>query len=317
MSKSLFDIQMNGFAGVDFQQEDLTVEEMRRAVAALERHETHRIFLTLVTDGVEALEGKFRNMERIRAADRWVADAICGYHLEGPWISPEKGYCGAHDPALMGNPSWSDYERLQAAAGGHIRLVTLAPELPGAIPVIKRIVESGCAVSLGHTNATDAEIDAAIGAGAKFCTHLGNGVPGEMHRHNNVVQRLLARDNLIAFFIPDGIHLPPGVLKNYFRAKPEGQRLFTTDCMSAAGAPAGRYKLGRREMDVGEDRIVRLPGELTFSGSALTPDDGVRNIAQWLGIGPQEARRLFSTAVAGCFGITLPTLPSGGEGQPG
>jgi N-acetylglucosamine-6-phosphate deacetylase len=208
----------------------------------------------------------------------------------------------------MGPPRFEDFQRLQESANGNVRLITLAPEWPRSEQTTEQIVQSGVHVSLGHTNASDSEIDAAIAAGAKFCTHLGNGVPLEMHRHDNVVQRLLARDELVAFFIPDGIHLPPAVLKNFFRAKPFGKALFTTDCMSAAGAPPGRYRIAHHELEVGEDRVVRPPGGVGFAGSALTPDEGVKNAAAWLGLSEDDARGLFSDRVAEAFGISLPTI---------
>ena len=306
---SLFDIQVNGFAGVDFQQPDLAAGDLRRAVGGLAAHETRRFFLTLITDSIGSLCAKLQNIERIRSSDPSVGEAACGYHIEGPWLSPEPGYRGAHDPRHMGSPDIADFDRLQEAAGGHIKLLTLAPELPGSADVIRHAVSSGVQVSLGHTNASDADIDKAIDAGAKFCTHLGNGVPAEMHRHDNVTQRLLARDELTAFFIPDGIHLPPFVLKNFFRAKPPGKALFTTDCMAAAGAPSGRYRIAHHELVVGEDRVVRAPGTSGFAGSALSPDEGVRNIRRWLGLDEAEARRLFSTAIADAFDVVLPLLP--------
>ena len=264
---------------MDFQQPDLSAADLRRAVDGLAAHETRRFFLTLITDGICSLCAKLQNLERIRSADPVVGEAACGYHIEGPWLSPEPGYRGAHDPRHMGSPDIADFDRLQEAAGGHIKLLTLAPELPGSSDVIRHVVRSGVEVALGHTNASDANIDKAIEAGARFCTHLGNGVPSEIHRHNNVTQRLLARDELTAFFIPDGIHLPPFVLKNFFRAKPVGKALFTTDCMAAAGAPPGRYRVAHHDLEVGEDRVVRSPGTSSFAGSALAPDEGVIYLA--------------------------------------
>jgi N-acetylglucosamine-6-phosphate deacetylase len=203
----------------------------------------------------------------------------------------------------------ADFNQLQKAANGRIRLVTLAPEWPETPEVIRELVSQGVLVSLGHTNATESQIDAAINAGAKLCTHLGNGVPQTLHRHDNVIQRLLARDELVAFLIPDGIHLPPAVLKNFFRAKPPGKALFTTDCMSAAGAPPGRYFLAGTKVKVGADRIVRKPGETCFAGSSLAPDEGLENIQRYLGLAPEPARALFSTEIAALFGIPLPDLP--------
>ena len=308
MPSSLFDIQVNGFAGVDFQRADLSADDVRRAVEALAAHETHRFFLTLITDGIDALCAKLKNLERIRAADPLIHAAVCGYHIEGPWLSPLPGFYGAHNPLHLKLPLIADFERLQEAAGGHIKLLTLAPELPGSADIIHSITRAGSQVALGHTNASDADISEAIAAGARFCTHLGNGVPIEMHRHDNVIQRLLARDELVAFFIPDGIHLPPSTLKNFFRAKPAGKALFTTDCMAAAGAPPGKYSIAHHELQVGADRIVRASAHSGFAGSALSPDEGVDNIRRWLGLDENTARSLFSGSIADFFGIQLPTL---------
>lgn len=307
--RSLFDVQVNGFAGVDFQQSNLSAAAMRHAVDVLAVHQTRRFFVTLMTDSLPALEAKLAGWEQARKQDAAIAEAVCGYHLEGPWLSPEPGYCGAHDPSLMIAPRLRDFARLQHAAGGLVRLVTLAPELPGAAVFIRELRAEGVHVSIGHSMADQHHIEAAIGAGARFCTHLGNGVPPLLDRHRNVMQHLLACDELTAFLIPDGIHLPPAVLKNFFRVKPKGRALFTTDCMAAAGSPPGRYRLGRHELEVGLDAIVRLPGSAQFAGSSLTPPQGVANAAAWLDIPLAEARSLHSTAVAEHFGIDLPHLP--------
>lgn len=306
LQSCLFDIQMNGFAGVDYQQANLSAEDLRRSVDALHQHATGRIFLTLITDDLESLVKKFARIEQFRAADAKVAETVCGYHLEGPYMSPEPGYCGAHPPECMRAPDYDEFLRLQEAANGNIRLVTIAPEWDGSDRFIARAVKDGVEVSLGHTAADEAAISRAVDAGARFCTHLGNGIPAELHRHDNVLQRLLARDELYAFFIPDGIHIPPHVLKNFYRAKPEGKALFTTDCMAAAGAPEGRYTIGSVEVEVGADRVVRQPGKANFAGSALTPDVGVENLTRWLDLSPEHARSLFSDRIAELFGIQLP-----------
>lgn len=307
-AKSLFDMQVNGFAGIDFQQGNLSLEALQVAVAQLAVHQTRRFFVALITDSVEALGRKLKRLETLRSRDEAVHRAVCGYHVEGPWLSPKPGYCGAHDPSLMSAPDAGAFHHLQACAQGNIKLFTLAPELPGAVSCIEAIVKSGAEVALGHTEADGQSIDAAIAAGARFCTHLGNAVPEELPRHDNVIQRLLSRDELYAFFIPDGLHVPPSVLKNYVRAKPPGKTLFTTDCMAGAGAPPGSYTLGGLNIDVGEDRVARFPGGLHFAGSTLTPDEGVDNLRRWLGYTVQEARAPFSQAAAEPFGIDLPDL---------
>lgn len=304
---SLFDLQVNGYAGVDFQNSALTQADLRRAVDALRGAQTHRILLTLITDDMEALAGKFARIERFRAADAVIAETVCGYHLEGPFMSPEDGYRGAHPAEYMRAPDLAAFQRLQAAAGGNIRLLTLAPEWPGSVEFIAALAGDGVVVSLGHTNASEEQIDAAVRAGATMITHLGNGCPVTLPRHDNVIQRLLARDELTACLIPDGGHLPPFTVRNFFRAKPRGQVLLTTDAMAAAGASPGLYRIGRLEVE-SRDGFVRAPGSANLAGSCLTPPDGVANAAKWIGIPETEARAMFSTAVADRFGIRLPEI---------
>ncbi len=298
----LFDFQVNGFGGVDFQRDGLTRDQLRRAVTALRTHGAGRIFVTLITDESDRLCARLRRFEELRADDEAAARMIAGYHLEGPWLSPQPGYCGAHPPGPMHAPDLGEFDRLQTAAGGCIRLITLAPEWPGSGAFIAEVVARGVRVSLGHTDASEAQIDAAIAAGARFCTHLGNGTPAVLPRHDNVTQRLLARDELTACLIPDGVHLPPYVLRNFFRAKPPGKVLFTTDAMAAAGSPPGRYSLGDLSVEVGADGVVRQPGGEGFAGSALTPAEGVRRTASFLGLSEAEATR-FWTESAEAFGV--------------
>lgn len=304
---SLFDLQVNGFAGVDFQRADLSLVDLHHAVVALRAHETQRIFLTLISAEPDALCQQFERIERLRDSDPLIAETVCGYHLEGPFLNLGDGFRGAHPAAVQRAPELAVFDRLQSAAGGHIRLLTLAPEWPGSAEFIGEVVRRGVVVSLGHTDASEAEIDAAIRAGATLCTHLGNGVPQMLPRHDNIVQRLLARDELTACLIPDGIHLPPFMLRNLFRAKPPGKIILTTDAMAAAAAPPGRYTIGALEVE-SRDGAVREPGSPYFAGSSLTPDGGVANAAEWLGLSTEEARALFSTQAAAHFNLGLPML---------
>ena len=305
---SLFDIQVNGFAGVDFQDPDPDAGELRRACVALRRHDTHRILLTLVTNSIDALEQTFARIEAIRAKDPVVRETVAGYHLEGPYLNPEDGFRGAHPRNRIKAPDLREYRRLQTAAGGSIRLVTLAPEWPGSTGFIRGLSREGVVVALGHTDASNRQIDRAIAAGATLCTHLGNGCPALMDRHDNIIQRLLARDELVACLIPDGIHLPPGVLRNLARAKPPGKVVITTDAMAAAGAPPGRYTVGTVTVECGRDGVVRLPGTRYFAGSSLTLETGAANAALWTGATAAAARDWASRRPAAIFGIRLPVL---------
>ncbi len=305
-TRGLFDFQVNGFAGIDFQQPDLSAAELLHVADALRRHQTSGIFATLITDSIAALCRKLENIENLRSQETRIADFIKGYHIEGPWLSSAAGYHGAHPAHLCIKPSLADYTRLRDASNGNIRLITLAPEVDGCVELIETAVADGIRVSLGHTNASERTIDDAIKAGATLATHLGNAVPAEIHRHDNVVQRLLSRDELIACLIPDGIHLPPFVLKNFFRAKPNGKVFFTTDCMAAAGSPPGRYRIGPHVVDVGVDGVVRLPGDTRFAGSSLTMDRGLANIVDWLNLDRDTAVEFCSSAPAKHFGIDVP-----------
>src|SRR4051812_7946299 len=161
-SPSLFDFQVNGFGGVDFQSDALSRAELQHAVDVMRRHGVGGIFATLITDEIDALCRRLENFEKLRAASPAIAAMIVGYHIEGPWLSPEPGYRGAHPADPMHAPSLAEFARLQSAAGGRIRLITLAPEWPGSAECITAIARAGVNVSLGHTNASDAQIDEAI-----------------------------------------------------------------------------------------------------------------------------------------------------------
>lgn len=299
----LFDLQINGFAGIDYQQESLTKEQLRYSVDQLLAHGTTRILLTLVTDPMDAICRKLEKVEQFRSEDEVIKRVIVGYHIEGPYMSEKAGFCGAHPAHLMKDPEIAELHRMQKAANGNVRLITIAPERKGSVEFIKEAVASSVVISLGHTDASEREIDAAVLAGATMCTHLGNGCPSEMHRHDNIIQRLLFHDELIACFIPDGIHIPFPTLRNFLRAKPANKILFTTDAMSAAGAPNGRYNIGHVEVEVGDDRVVRQPGKPNFAGSALCPDQGVRLLVDQLHLDKKFVTDAFSSRVALALGL--------------
>jgi len=299
----LFDLQVNGFGGVDFQSEP-SLEAVQQACVRLRECGMVENLATFITSTPDALLSKLRCFEQYRKQDSLIRETLVGYHLEGPYLSAEAGFRGAHPGELMKDPDWNEFAEHQDAAGGAIRLVTIAPERPDSDAFISQATQAGVRISLGHTNANDSQIDSAIRAGATLCTHLGNGCPQMLDRHNNVIQRLLARDELTACFIPDGIHLPPTVLRNLFRAKPPGKVILTTDAMAAAGAGPGRYRLASHELEVGADEIVRMPGATNFAGSALRLDSGVERAARWLGISIVEARAMASSVPREALGFS-------------
>ena len=190
------------------------------------------------------------------------------------------------------DPDWDLFCRLQDASGGLIRLVTLAPERPRAIEMIRRLRDAGITVAVGHTDATEADIDLAVEAGAQLSTHLGNGAHAVLPRHRNYIQKQLATDALMASVIADGHHLPDYFVKNLIRCKGPDRVVLITDAMAAASAPPGTYRLGEVEAEVGPDGYVRLPGTPYLAGSALTMDRAVENMARFAGLPLGEALRL-------------------------
>jgi N-acetylglucosamine-6-phosphate deacetylase len=225
-------------------------------------------------------------------------EAIDGFHVEGPHISPEDGPRGAHPERWVRKPDVDEYRRWQEAARGHIRLITLSPEWPEAPRYIEAIVKDGVVASIGHTKASREQIRDAVSAGATLSTHLGNGAHAVLQRHPNYIWEQLAEDRLMAGFIVDGIHLPDCYLKVALRAKGQGRSVLVTDASSPAGARPGRYRLGEQEVDLTEDNRVVLAGKDKLAGSALRMHDGVSNLMQLAGIPLSDAVSMATTNAA-------------------
>src|SRR5580658_5188938 len=203
LAPPLFDLQVNGFAGVDFQRDDLSAAELSRAVHALRLAGCGRFLFTLVTAEWPRLTARLRRAAALRAESEDLQSAMAGWHIEGPFLSSEPGFHGAHDPALMLDPSPEKIRELRALTGHDPLLLTIAPERPGALEAISLAVSLGCKVSLGHTDASADIIQAAVQAGASGFTHLGNACPRELDRHDNILWRVLDRSGLTVSLIPD------------------------------------------------------------------------------------------------------------------
>ena len=306
-TEGFLDIQVNGFAAVDFNRPALTGEEIRRATEAMWRTGVTQFLPTVVTAPVRDMLGTLKAIARARERDPAVRRAIPGIHLEGPFLAPEDGPRGAHPADSIRDPDWGLFQQFQDATGGLIRLVTLAPERPGAIGLIWQLCQDGIVVGIGHSDAKEADIDRAVEAGARISCHLGNGSHAMLPRHRNYIQKQLATDALMASLIVDGHHLPSYVVKNMIRCKGVNQVILVTDAMAAAAAPPGKYRLGEVLAEVGPDGYVRLPGTPYLAGSALTMDRAIENVARFAGISLDEAillatrqpRRLFPDLGAG------------------
>ncbi|MCC7518140.1 MAG: N-acetylglucosamine-6-phosphate deacetylase [Verrucomicrobiae bacterium] len=302
IAPALFDLQINGYGGVDFQKEDLTTEELRRAARALRRDGCARFFLTLVTSEWNGLLARLRHAKARRDADPELRAAIAGWHIEGPFISGVKGFVGAHPPEHVSDPDPGKICALREATGSDPVLLTLAPERAGAMDAIAHAVSLGMTVFGGHSDASGAQLDAAVARGLTGFTHLGNGCPQALDRHDNILWRVLERPEILASMIPDTIHVAPAPFRVLHAARGGRNLIYTTDAMAAGGAPPGRYSFGKTMLEVGADQIVRLPGASNFAGSALTPAQGVFRSAAMLRRPWQECWMRFSTAAAEAVG---------------
>jgi len=286
---AFFDHQVNGFAGVDFTDPDLTREQLEYAVEQIRQSGCSHFLLTLVTAAVDFLEEQFKRLASFFDQSDLIQESILGFHLEGPFISPKSGYRGAHPEEHVCPPNWPLFHRWQVASGNRICMLTLAPEWEGSNDFIQKAAGSGVFVCLGHTDASYENLIAASKAGARMVTHLGNGCPIEMPRHDNIIQRTLAVNELLVSLIPDGIHLPPFVLSNMSRIVKPDRLVLSTDAVSAAGAPSGKYRIGKQEVYVGEDRVVMHADGKHFAGSSLTMIEGFYNGIRFGALTPKDS----------------------------
>lgn len=280
LAPTLFDPQVNGYAGVDFQQGDVTPTQIETALTGLRRDGCGQILFTLTTCPWDELIAKLARVRALRAASPTLARGIAGWHIEGPFISPVRGFAGAHDPRWMCDATPERLRALRTAAGDLPLMLTLAPERAGGVDAVREATALGMVVSVGHSDPPTGLLHAAVAAGARAFTHLGNGIPQAIDRHDNVVWRVLDGSGLVAGIIPDAIHVSPALFRLMHRMGAD--TYYTTDAIAAAGMPPGRYRIGAIEVDVGADQVVREPGKPNFAGSALTPLQGVFRAARML-----------------------------------
>ncbi len=244
MKEEWVDLQVNGYGGVDFNAPGLTVEKVAAVTDRLECDGTCGYLPTIVTGDPETTVGTLRVIAEARRRSARCERNILGVHLEGPFISPEMGAVGTHPIEWVAKPSSELFGRFQDACGGLVRLVTVAAEVAGMPEFVKSLSSQGVVVSLGHQMAaTPEEIRPCIEAGAKAFTHLGNGIPNMIPRHDNIIFTALAEDRASVMFIPDGHHLPDAMLKVYTRAVPLRRLVAVSDAQYPAGMPPGEYEV--------------------------------------------------------------------------
>jgi N-acetylglucosamine-6-phosphate deacetylase len=260
-----FDLQVNGFAGVDFNDPATKPEAVASALAAMRRTGVTRCLPTLITSSFETFAACAANV--LACGDA----AAAGLHMEGPYISPHDGPRGAHPRVHVCAASIDDFERRQDA--------------------------------IGHTAANSAEIEDAVAAGATMSTHLGNGCSAVLPRHPNVIWDQLANDGLVASLIVDGHHLPASVVRAMVRAKGIPRTILVTDAIAAAGSRPGRYRLGELDVELDATGRVAAPGASNLAGSALTMDRAVANVVQFTGLPLEDVLPMASTIPASYVGL--------------
>ena len=303
LAPTLFDLQANGYAGVDFQQDNLTTEALISTVRGLRAAGCGRFLLTLITDEWDKLTARLRHLRHLRSESPELQRAIAGWHVEGPFLSAEPGFHGAHNPVLTCNPTVEHILELRTITENEPLLLTLAPERSGALAAIESAVSRGICISLGHTNASADMLAQAVRAGASAFTHLGNGCPRELDRHENILWRVFETEGLTVSLIPDRIHVSPSLFRLVHRVLGPDSIYYVSDAMAAAGMRPGRYTLGKLQLEVGPDQVVRQPGKPLFAGSALPPFEGVVRAAEMLRCPWQEAWRRFSEIPARVVGL--------------
>ena len=296
-SPGFFDLQVNGFAGVDFNTSGCTGEQLQHATDALRETGVTRYLPTLITSSLDYFA------RCAKALLDFGHQAIAGLHMEGPYISADDGPRGAHPRGHVVGASVEDFKRRQEAARGRIVLVTLAPEAEGALMLIEYLVRSGIRVAIGHTAASAGQIRDAIKAGATLSTHLGNGCASLLPRHPNVIWEQLSADELVASFIVDGHHLPAATVKAMIRAKSPSRSILVTDATAAAMSPPGSYTIGEAKIELSPSGRVAEPGASNLAGSSLTMDRAVANSIKFAGVSIDEALAMASTQPARYIGV--------------
>ncbi|MEE2754029.1 MAG: amidohydrolase family protein [Candidatus Latescibacterota bacterium] len=283
VSAGICDLQVNGVGGISYKAEDLTVQQVIETTEWMYKTGTAKWCPTVTTSSAEDATQGLRLLAQACEESPNAEASFCGFHVEGPYIASEDGPRGAHPLEHTRDPDWDEFQRYQEAAGGRIVIFTLAPEREGALDFIEKAAATGVIVSIGHSGATPEQIQDAVSAGARMSTHLGNGAHAMIPRHPNYIWEQLAIDNLWAGIIPDSHHLPPSVLKSFYRAKLRDNICIVSDIAAVAGLPPGVYgnTVGGGGVELAENGRLSLAGTPYLAGAALFLDTGIANMVSY------------------------------------
>ncbi|HET6884342.1 MAG TPA: amidohydrolase family protein [Pirellulales bacterium] len=306
------DIQINGYGGQEFSSRELTPEKVAAIVRQHWAFGVTALCPTLTTQSFDCLVHGLRAIDFACQSFPEVGRSVIGIHLEGPFISSEDGPRGAHPREHCRRPTWEEFQHLQEAAGGRIRLLTMSPEFPESAEFIARVSAHQVVVALGHTAADGEQIEAAVEAGARLSTHLGNGAHGLLRRHPNYIWHQLAEDRLMASLIVDGHHLPPEVVKTIVRAKSPERCILVSDVSGLAGLPPGRHASSGGEVELLPDgRLVVAGQRQLLAGAAQPIGVGVANVMSFAGIDLPAAVAMATVHPSRLLGHPVGTLRPG------
>ncbi len=312
LAPGLIDNQVNGFANIDFSGDDLTPEGILTATEAILRAGVTTFIPTLITNSHDKLIRNFRILDDACKRYDIVHSCVPGFHLEGPYISPEDGFRGCHAAKHVRKPSLEEFNMYREASGGRIIQVTLAPEIEGSMEFIKQCASEGIIIALGHTNANFEQINKAVENGASLSTHLGNGCANMIHRHNNPLWPQLDNDKLTATIIADGNHLYPEEIRVFLKAKGMEKIMLTSDVVYLAGMAPGNYTFAGMKVILREDGMLLNSEQNVLAGASFPLLKGVENIMKFTGMQLKDAIKLAAGNVARVY-----RLNDRGELKPG
>jgi len=263
----LIDNQVNGYNGIGFTDADLSIGGVKQVILEMYKQGVTTFLPTLITMPLDLAKRNLAIIAEVAKDLEW-GTSIPGIHMEGPYISAEEGYRGAHKEYWIKDPDWDEFCALNEAADGLIRQITLAPERPGAINFIEKCSQNGIVVGIGHHNANPQQIADAVNAGARISTHLGNACANYIHRHNNPLWPQLAEDHLMASIIADGIHLNCNELLVFLRAKGSANLVLISDITKMAGLPVGEHDWDGQKIIIKNDGSVNLAQGDVLAGSS-------------------------------------------------
>lgn len=301
LAMGLLDIQVNGYGGVDFTEPGLTIDQVKWVTEELWKQGVVSFLPTVISGDPRVVKSNLAVLAEAICIKE-IGRSIPGIHLEGPYISPEDGYRGAHNIRWVHPPDWDEFMVYFQAAQGHIVHVTLAPELKGALEFIRKARKLGIIIALGHHNASSRIITQAAEMGAAITTHLGNGCANQIDRHNNPLWPQLADDRLMASIIADGAHLTREEIRVFYKVKGVEKLILISDTTKLAGMPPGEYIWDGKQVILSEQGVITYPGQGVLAGSALPLKKGIETMLQDTDCTLAEAIQMASGNPARLFG---------------